>query len=213
MRCATTSNLTEYCAATCARDACANPSKDITFGASERDPAPVLHLAKMTAAHASAHLALMSPHARIVASHASGFMPCFDPRIFRTTRAQRATLIQLQVHVVRRSVVALGARRREFRPARRERFERDGPLRRASVFGRGGDRGGHRRLARVRGRAAEQTEIRQSVKRLEWREPRSPRRVLREDASQRRRRRDIFRRRSVGRLGGGARSRRRRSFG
>ena len=80
-RCATTSNLTEYCAATCAH-ACAKPSNDITFGASERDPAPVLHLAKMTAAHASAHLALMSPHARIVTSHASGFMPCFDPANF-----------------------------------------------------------------------------------------------------------------------------------
>ena len=75
---ATTSSLTPYSTPTCA-SACANPSKDITLGAMDLAPAPCLHLAKITAAVASAHLAPISPHARPVTSHSAGFIPCFDP--------------------------------------------------------------------------------------------------------------------------------------
>ena len=72
--CSTTSNLTLYCAATCAH-ACTNPSKVSTLGAALSEPAPFLHFAKITAAVVSVHLAPTSPHARTVCSHCSGRMP------------------------------------------------------------------------------------------------------------------------------------------
>ena len=71
---ATTSKVTAYSAATCAH-ACTKPSKVSTLGAALRDPAPFLHLAKITAAVVSEHLAPTSPHARTAASHCSGRMP------------------------------------------------------------------------------------------------------------------------------------------
>ena len=74
----TTSNLTEYSDATCAI-ACAKPSNVITLGAMLLLPAKCLHLAKMTAAVPSVTLAPISPHARTVASNASGRIPCLLP--------------------------------------------------------------------------------------------------------------------------------------
>jgi len=84
--------FTSYSRATCA-SAWVNPSGVISFAVALPLPDPLLHLAKITPAVDSLHLAPSKPHARTTVSHCSGAIPPPAPVPAKVSKDKRSAFL------------------------------------------------------------------------------------------------------------------------